>query len=64
MHKTRKSILKRFKITGSGKVMRRTAGKRHLLRNLSKKRRRRAGKDKTVARGLLKQIKVAAPNRL
>jgi len=63
MHKTRKSIVKRFKITGSGKVMRRTAGKRHLLRKLSKKQKRRAGKDKPVSAGMLKQIKVAAPNK-
>jgi large subunit ribosomal protein L35 len=63
MHKTRKSILKRFKITGSGKVMRRTAGKRHLLRKLSKKQRRRASKDKPVAPGLVKQVKVAAPGK-
>ena len=31
MQKTKKSIAKRFKITASGKVLRRSPGKRHLL---------------------------------
>ncbi len=38
--KTRKSVAKRFKITARGKVMRRHAGKRHLLQTKSSKRRR------------------------
>jgi large subunit ribosomal protein L35 len=38
--KTRKSVAKRFKITARGKVMRRHAGKRHLLQTKSAKRRR------------------------
>lgn len=43
--KTKKSVAKRFKITGTGKVMRRHAGKRHLLAGKSPKRRRRLGKS-------------------
>jgi large subunit ribosomal protein L35 len=39
--KTRKSVSKRFKITGSGKVTRRGAGRRHLLQGKNPKRRRR-----------------------
>jgi len=38
--KTKKSAAKRFKITASGKVMRSSAGKRHLLQGKSPKRRR------------------------
>jgi large subunit ribosomal protein L35 len=38
--KTRKSVAKRFKITGTGKVLRRGAGRRHLLQGKSSKRRR------------------------
>jgi large subunit ribosomal protein L35 len=30
MQKTRKAVKKRFKITGTGKVLRNTAGRRHL----------------------------------
>jgi large subunit ribosomal protein L35 len=39
--KTRKSVSKRFKITGTGKVTHRGAGRRHLLQGKSSKRRRR-----------------------
>jgi large subunit ribosomal protein L35 len=38
--KTKKSVAKRFKITGTGKVMVRGAGRRHLLQGKSSKRRR------------------------
>ena len=41
--KTKKSVAKRFKITGTGKVMRPRAGKRHLLAHKSPKRRRSLG---------------------
>jgi large subunit ribosomal protein L35 len=43
--KTKKSVAKRFKITGTGKVMRAHAGKRHLLQGKNSKRRRRLGKS-------------------
>ena len=39
--KTKKSVAKRFKITARGKVLRLSAGKRHLLQTKSAKRRRR-----------------------
>jgi large subunit ribosomal protein L35 len=39
--KTKKSVAKRFKITGTGKVLRRHAGKRHLAQTKNAKRRRR-----------------------
>ncbi|MFZ4766739.1 MAG: 50S ribosomal protein L35 [Roseimicrobium sp.] len=42
--KTRKSVSKRFKITGSGKIIRRRQGKRHLLQNKNRKRKRDLGK--------------------
>ncbi|HUR45151.1 MAG TPA: 50S ribosomal protein L35 [Candidatus Saccharimonadales bacterium] len=51
--KTKKSVAKRFKITGTGKVMRSHAGKRHLLQGKKPKRRRGLGTsvviDKTDA---------------
>jgi large subunit ribosomal protein L35 len=46
--KTRKSVAKRFRITGTGKVMRMRAGKRHLLATKSPKRRRSLGTAKEV----------------
>src|SRR3954465_6524342 len=42
--KTRKSVAKRFKITGTGKILRRRQGKRHLLQNKGRKRKRSLGK--------------------
>ena len=41
--KTRKAVAKRFKITGTGKVLRSRAGKRHLLQTKNAKRRRSLG---------------------
>lgn len=47
--KTRKSVAKRFKITGSGKILFRGAGKRHLMQGKSAKRRRSLRKAKVVS---------------
>jgi large subunit ribosomal protein L35 len=38
--KTKKSVAKRFKITGTGKVLRSHAGRRHLAQTKNAKRRR------------------------
>ena len=46
--RTKKSVAKRFKITGTGKVMRARAGKRHLLATKNSKRRRSLGTSKQV----------------
>lgn len=46
--KTKKSVAKRFKITGTGKVLRSRAGKRHLLASKNAKRRRNLGTAKLV----------------
>jgi len=46
--KTKKSVAKRFKITGTGKVMRMHAGKRHLLAGKNSKRRRRLGQSTQI----------------
>lgn len=46
--KTRKAVAKRFKITGTGKVMRSRAGRRHLLAHKKPKRRRSLGTAKQV----------------
>ncbi|MBC8094197.1 MAG: 50S ribosomal protein L35 [Akkermansiaceae bacterium] len=46
--KTKKSVAKRFKITASGKVMRSSAGKRHLAQTKSPKRRRNLRGTTTV----------------
>jgi large subunit ribosomal protein L35 len=46
--KTKKSVAKRFKITASGKVLRASAGKRHLLQTKNAKRRRSLRGTSTV----------------
>ncbi|HXE42349.1 MAG TPA: 50S ribosomal protein L35 [Candidatus Baltobacteraceae bacterium] len=46
--KTKKSVAKRFKITGSGKVLRSRAGRRHLAQTKNAKRLRRLGKSAVV----------------
>lgn len=51
MQKTKKSVAKRFKLTATGKLMRRSPGFRHLLRSKSTRAKRRACQDKHVAPG-------------
>jgi large subunit ribosomal protein L35 len=46
--KTRKSITKRFKVTGTGKLVRRRAFRRHLNVSKSSKRLRSLRRPKTV----------------
>lgn len=60
--KTRKSFTKRFKVTGTGKVMRRSANRRHLLRNKSAKQKRRSGQDQQVSPGFSAHVRRAMPN--
>ena len=48
--KTKKSVAKRFKITGTGKILRSHAGRRHLLSTKNTKRRRRLGKLAVVSK--------------
>jgi large subunit ribosomal protein L35 len=61
MQKTKKSVAKRFKLTATGKLMRRTPGFRHLLAAKSTKSKRRASKDKLVAPGHAKPLKRCLP---
>ncbi|HSH09496.1 MAG TPA: 50S ribosomal protein L35 [Oceanipulchritudo sp.] len=63
MIKTRKSIAKKFKVTGTGKVLRRSPGKRHFLRNKSVKQKRQMGHDKVCPPGLAKIVKIGCPNK-
>lgn len=55
--KTRKIVAKRFKITGTGKVLRRTPNMRHLRRNKSAKQLRRYRKYIQVTGIMAKKIK-------
>jgi len=55
--KTRKSIAKRFKITKTGKVMRRGSFSRHLKAGKSKKRQRRQAIPVRVPFGFARKLK-------
>jgi large subunit ribosomal protein L35 len=56
-NKTHSGAKKRFRTTGTGKVMREQAGKRHLLEHKPSKRTRRLSQDQVVAPADAKKIK-------
>jgi len=60
-HKTRKSFAKRFKMTGTGKVLRRKQGKRHLMRRKNAKRCRGLRQAAVVAECDMPRIKENMP---
>ncbi|MCF7675764.1 MAG: 50S ribosomal protein L35 [Akkermansiaceae bacterium] len=47
--KTRKAVAKRFKVTGTGKILRHKQGKRHLALCKNRKRKRHLGKVTLVS---------------
>ena len=55
--KTNSSVKKRFKVTGSGKIMRRKAGLRHILTKKSKDVKKKLGQDAVVFKGDAHRIK-------
>jgi large subunit ribosomal protein L35 len=57
MQKTKKSVVKRFKVTATGKVKRRTGGYRRALQAKSNEQKRRAARDKDVSPGFSEQVK-------
>ncbi|GHC59497.1 50S ribosomal protein L35 [Roseibacillus persicicus] len=59
--KTRKAVAKRFKVTGSGKILRRKQGKRHILTKKSRKRKRSLGKAVLADETNLKAIRENLP---
>jgi large subunit ribosomal protein L35 len=56
-NKTHSGAKKRFRITGSGKLMREQAGARHLLEHKSSRRTRRLASDQLVAAADVPKIK-------
>jgi len=59
--KTRKAVAKRFKVTGSGKILRRKQGKRHLAESKTRKRKRNLGKVTLVSDADEPQIRKNLP---
>ena len=59
--KTKKSMAKRFKITATGKVMRASAGKRHLNEGMSPKRRRNLRGTTTLSKREVHRVTESMP---
>ncbi|MDR3274097.1 MAG: 50S ribosomal protein L35 [Puniceicoccales bacterium] len=59
MQKTKKAFVKRFKVTASGKILRRVSGRRHLMRCKSSRQLRASGMDRTLGAGMIAQVKRA-----
>jgi len=55
--KTHRGAAKRFKVTGSGKIIKNNAYKRHLLESKSPKRKRGLRKDAVVSAGDTRRVK-------
>jgi len=52
--KTRKAVSARFKVTGTGKLVRNRPGRRHILTKKSSKRKRHLKKQQLVFKGQVK----------
>jgi large subunit ribosomal protein L35 len=59
--KTRKAVAKRFKITGTGKVLRSQSSRRHLLSSKNAKRKRHLGKMARVHKTDEARVKANLP---
>jgi large subunit ribosomal protein L35 len=59
--KTKRGAAKRFKITGSGKILRAHSGKRHLLGTKPSKRTRRLRKNVTVKAVDVREVRRMLP---
>ncbi|QQM68061.1 RRP-L35 [Actinomyces bovis] len=56
-NKTHSGAKKRFRVTGSGKLMREQANKRHLLEVKSSRRKRKLSQDQLVDKADQRQVK-------
>ena len=56
-NKTHSGAKKRFRVTGSGRLMREQANKRHLLEAKSSRRKRRLALDQPVAKSDVRQVR-------
>ena len=59
--KTKKAVSKRFKITGTGKILRRKAGLRHLASSKNSKRKRQLGKAGQVHKTMVARVMECLP---
>jgi large subunit ribosomal protein L35 len=62
--KTKSGAKKRFKVTGTGKVMHKSAFKNHILTKKETKQKRRLGKKSAVKATDMKNVKFMLPHAL
>jgi large subunit ribosomal protein L35 len=62
--KTKSGAKKRFKVTGTGKVMHKSAFKNHILTKKETKQKRRLGKKSVVKATDMKNVKFMLPHAL
>ncbi|HUV03607.1 MAG TPA: 50S ribosomal protein L35 [Armatimonadota bacterium] len=60
--KTKKAAAKRFKVTGTGKIVRRNTGKGHLMMKKSGSRKRRLTLESGVAGGEKQKVRRMVPH--
>lgn len=60
--KTRKIAAKRFKVTGTGKLVHRVQGARHIRRRKDKRRQRRQDRQVALAKNMTLHVKTYLPN--
>lgn len=60
--KSNKSALKRFRKTGSGKIVGRKSGRGHLLQQKSRKQKKLANKPKVLQAGEARRVSRLLPN--
>lgn len=61
--KTKSSAKKRFQVTGSGKIKRKQANKRHILTKKTTKRKNNLGKDAIVTDADAPRVKKMLPGK-
>ncbi len=59
--KSKRSAMKRFKKTGTGKFVYNKAGKSHLLTHKTRKRKRNLRKDAVISEAMVKSLKKMMP---
>lgn len=59
--KTKKAVVKRFKITGTGKILRSQSSRRHLATGKSAKRKRQLAKAALVDKTDMARVKACLP---
>jgi large subunit ribosomal protein L35 len=61
--KTRKVAAKRFKLTGTGKLVHRVQGARHLRRKKSKRQQRRQDRQVALENAMVRHVRIYVPRK-